>query len=107
MMVYEKTPLRFKTVTPPLPQFPLQRAMLRCRWPNSRKAGHPAASFREERIPGSSVFLGPHPAWERKDARCMRMEIDLFLRAGEGGVGTGLGLQPGGLRALDSPSLGP
>lgn len=32
--------------------------------------------------------------------------MDLFLRAGQGSAGAGLGLQPGGLGAPDNPSLG-
>lgn len=34
-----------QTGAPPLPQFPLQKAVLSCRWLDSGKVGHPAASF--------------------------------------------------------------
>ncbi|XP_048638653.1 endothelin-2 [Marmota marmota marmota] len=53
------------------------------------------------------------PPWPRlllqpracRGCQVHRVEMDLLLRAG--GVGAGLGLQPGGFGALDSPSLGP
>uniref|UniRef100_A0A8C6EN84 Uncharacterized protein n=1 Tax=Marmota marmota marmota TaxID=9994 RepID=A0A8C6EN84_MARMA len=55
--------------------------------------------------PGPLGFPQSPPCLGKAGCQVHRVEMDLLLRAG--GVGAGLGLQPGGFGALDSPSLGP